>query len=212
MRSIMILNAKGGSGKSTVATNLAAYYAQAGKNVLLADYDPQESSLEWLEQRPKGGAEIKGVAAHRDPVRPSKNTDVVIFDVPASVHGGALKQLVKRAQTIVMPVLPSPIDMRACARFLKELKDTPTIANKQAKIGIIANRARGNTNIFLELDEYLEGLRGVAYVTALRDTTNYIRAAEKGLGIFDLKGSATEIDRAEWEPLIEWLDSKKSQP
>ena len=212
MRSIMVLNAKGGSGKSTLATNLAAYYAQAEKNVLLADYDPQESSLEWLQQRPQGKTEIKGVAAYAEPVRPGRNTDIVIFDVPASVHGGALAQLVKRAQTIVIPVLPSPIDMRACAKFLKELKATPTMTNKQAKIGIVANRARGNTNIFLELDEYLEGLRGVKYITALRDSINYLRAAERGLGIFDLSGSATEIDRAEWEPLIEWLGSKKSQP
>lgn len=212
MRSIMVLNAKGGSGKSTVATNLAAYYAQQGKQVMLADYDPQESSLEWLQQRPAGGAEIKGVAAHSNPVRPSKSTDIVIFDVPASVHGGALAQLVKRAQTILVPVLPSPIDMRACSRFLKELQSTATITNKQAKIGIIANRARGNTNIFLELDEYLDGLRGVTYLTALRDSTNYIRAAERGLGIFDLNGSATEIDREEWQPVIDWLDSKKSQP
>ena len=211
MRSIMILNAKGGSGKSTVATNLASYYAQAGKNVILADYDPQESSLDWLSQRPESKTEIKGIAAHSNQVRASSNTDVVIFDVPASVHGGALAQLVKRAQTIIIPVLPSPIDMRACAKFLKELKATPTIANKQAKIGIVANRARGNTNIFLELDEYLEGLRGVKYITALRDTTNYLRAAERGLGVFDLAGSATAVDRAEWEPLIEWLDSKKSQ-
>lgn len=211
MRSIMVLNAKGGSGKSTIATNLASYYAQVGKNVILADYDPQESSLDWLSQRPQGKTEIKGIAAHSNPVRTSNNTDVVIFDVPASVHGGALAQIVKRAQTIVIPVLPSPIDMRACAKFLKELKATPSIANKQAKIGIVANRARGNTNIFLELDEYLEGLRGVKYITALRDTTNYLRAAERGLGIFDLAGSATAVDRAEWEPLIEWLDSKKSQ-
>lgn len=212
MRSIMVLNAKGGSGKSTIATNLAAYYAKQGKQVLLADYDPQESSLEWLEQRPAGGAEIKGVAAYSNPVRPSKATDVVIFDVPASVHGGALAQLVKRAQTILVPVLPSPIDMRACARFLKELKGTATVTNKQAKIGVLANRARGNTNIFLELDEYLDGLRGVTYLTALRDSTNYIRAAERGLGIFDLSGSATAIDREEWAPIIEWLESKKSQP
>lgn len=212
MRHIMVLNAKGGSGKSTIATNLAAYYAQAGNKVILADYDPQESSLDWLRARPAGRPPIKGVAAHKETVRPGRNTDLVVMDVPASVHGGELSKLVKHAETIVVPVLPSPIDMRACKNFLEELRKTPQVAGKHAKIAVVANRARGNTNIFLELDEFLEKLKGVSYVTALRENTNYIRAAERGIGIFEMGSSLTAIDREEWKPLIQWLESKRSQP
>ena len=49
MRHIMVLNPKGGCGKSTLATNLASYYASQGKSVAIVDYDPQRSSLDWLE-------------------------------------------------------------------------------------------------------------------------------------------------------------------
>ena len=80
MRTIMVLNAKGGSGKSTIATNLASYFASEGKSVVLADYDPQESSLDWLKARPKGRPPIKGVAAHKETYRPARNTDYVILD------------------------------------------------------------------------------------------------------------------------------------
>ncbi len=212
MRSIMVLNTKGGSGKSTLATNLAAYYARAGQQVLLADYDPQESSLDWLQERPPGGTAITGVAAHREPVRVGKQTDIVIMDVPANLHDTALAQLVKRAHTLIIPILPSPLDIRACKRFLHELQTIPAVKNQRVKVGIVANRARGSSNIFLELDDYLESLQGIKYVTALRESNNYLRAAERGLGIFDLQGPATAIDREEWQPLIKWLGSKRSLP
>ena len=208
MKTIMVINAKGGSGKSTIATNLASYYATQNASVLLADYDPQESSMDWLSARPVGRPAIKGVAAHTDVVRPSRGTDVVICDVPAAVHGNTLNQLAKKADTFIVPILPSPIDIRAAAKFIKELKAATPVSRKQTKIGVVANRARGNTNIFLELDDFLSELRGVNYVTALRETQNYIRAADKGVGIFEFAPGATAVDREEWQPLIKWLEKK----
>jgi chromosome partitioning protein len=170
MRSIMVLNAKGGSGKSTIATNLAGCYAAQGGKVLLADYDPQESSLDWLRARPKGRPLIWGVAA------------------------------------FIVPVLPSPIDMRAAWRFVKELKDSGPLSRKQARIGLVANRAREYTNIYSELDEFLSSLRAtVPYITSLRENQNYIRAAKQGLSIFEFAPGATAIDREQWLPLLKWL-------
>ena len=102
MRTIMVLNAKGGCGKSTIATNLASYFAsQLGQNVVLADYDPQESSMAWLEARDESRPLITGIAAHRDPLRPPKDTDVVIMDTPARVHGKELTQLLRKVETIL---------------------------------------------------------------------------------------------------------------
>lgn len=210
MRTIMIVNAKGGSGKSTIATNLASYYASQGARVLLADHDQQESSLDWLRARPKARPIINGVAAHSESYRPQRSTDFIIIDAPAAVHGNQLNQFARKAQTFIVPVLPSPIDMRAAVGFIKELKSTAPVVGKRAKIGVVANRARGYTNIFLELDDFLNDLRGVPYITALRETSNYIKAAERGLGVFEFAPAATAVDREEWKPLIQWLASKRS--
>ena len=210
MRTIMVANAKGGSGKSTVATNLASYYASAGAKVILVDFDQQESSLDWLRARPRARPVIIGVAAHSGNFRAPRSADFVIMDAPAAVHGKLLNQYARKAQTFIIPVLPSPIDMRAAKAFIQEIKSTAPVAGKQAKIGVIANRARGYTNIFLELDDFLTGLRGVPYITALRETSNYIKAAERGLGVFEFAPAATAVDREEWKPLINWLASKRS--
>lgn len=211
MRTIMVINAKGGSGKSTIATNLASYYASEGAKVLLVDYDKQESSLDWLRARSRARPPITGVAAHSESFRAPRSADIVIMDAPAAVHGSLLTQFARKAETFIVPVLPSPIDMRAAAGFIKELKDTAPIAGKKAKFGVVANRARGYTNIFLALDDFLSGLRNVPYLTALRESSNYIKAAERGVGIFEFAPSATSIDREEWKPLIGWLNSKKSR-
>lgn len=211
MRTIMVMNAKGGSGKSTIATNLASYYASQGASVTLADFDPQESSLDWLRARPRGRPHITGVAAYKGGFRPSRKDQYVIMDAPAAVHGAELTQFVRRAETFIVPVLPSPLDMRAAAKFIEEIKNTGPISRKQARIGVIANRARGFTNIFLDLDEFLSKLRGVPYLTALRENQNYIRAAERGLGVFEFAPAATAVDREEWQPVIRWLESKRSR-
>ena len=160
MRHIMVLNAKGGCGKSTLATNIAAYFATQGASVALADYDPQRSSLDWLERRPAHRPEIAGVAAFEDGLRHVPRTaDIVVSDAPARSHGKELTDLVRHAETIVVPVLPSTIDMQATSTFLEELQKVGKVQRKQAKIGAVANRVRDNTIIYDELDEYLTKAR-----------------------------------------------------
>jgi chromosome partitioning protein len=212
MRHIMVLNAKGGCGKSTLATNIAAYFANEGANVALADYDPQRSSLDWLERRPGDRPEIAGVAAFEDGLRHVPRTaDIVVSDAPARSHGKELTDLVKHAETIVVPVLPSTIDMQATTTFLGELQKVGKIQRKQAKLGAIANRVRDNTLIYDELDEYLMKAR-VPYIAALREAMNYVRAYSRGLGIHELPEYLAWPDWDEWEPLGSWLKSKRSQP
>lgn len=212
MRRIMVLNAKGGCGKSTLATNIAAYFAAEGSTVALADYDPQRSSLDWLERRPADRPEIIAVEAYKDGLRHApRNADVLVIDTPARAHGPELTDLVKHAETIVIPVLPSTIDMQATTSFLEELQKVSKIANKKAKVAVIANRVRDNTLIFDDLDEYLTKVK-VPYIATLREAQNYIRAYTRGISVFELPEYLAWPDWDEWEPLTTWLRSKRSQP
>jgi chromosome partitioning protein len=208
----MVLNAKGGCGKSTLATNIASYFATQGAVVALADYDPQRSSLDWLARRPENRATIAAVAGFEDGLRHApRNADFLIIDAPARSHGAELTDLVKHAETIVVPVLPSTIDMQATTTFLEELKGVGKIAKKKAKVAVVANRVRDNTLIFDDLDEYLTKAK-VPYVATLREAQNYVRAYTRGLGIFELPEYLAWPDWDEWEPLTAWLRSKRSQP
>lgn len=212
MRHIMVLNAKGGCGKSTLATNIASYFASEGAEVALADYDPQRSGLDWLERRPDNRPKIAGVAAYDQGLRRvPRNADILVLDAPARSHGAELTNLVKHAETIVVPVLPSTIDMQATSRFLKELQVLAKVQNKNVKIGAVANRVRDNTLIFDDLDEYLTKAR-VPYIASLRDAQNYVRAYTRGLGIFELPEYLAWPDWEDWEPLTSWLRSVRSQP
>ncbi|MFO7285808.1 MAG: ParA family protein [Gammaproteobacteria bacterium] len=212
MRSILVINPKGGCGKSTIATNLAAYYASEGYETALADYDPQASSLAWLAERPASYNPITGIQAFETGLRAlPRNTEYLIIDAPARSYGRELTELVKRAETIIVPVLPSPIDMKAAATFIEELMNVHKVAEKKAKVALVANRVRDNTLIFEELDEYLTKLR-VPYVTALREAQNYIRAYQRGLGVHELPPYLAWPDWEQWDPLLEWLDSKRSRP
>ena len=208
----MVLNAKGGCGKSTLATNIASYFATEGAAVALADYDPQRSSLDWLDRRPEDKPKIAGVAAFEDGFRHvPRSADIVVVDAPARSHGKELTDLVNHAETILVPVLPSTIDMQATTTFIEELKRVGKIQRKKARIATVANRVRDNTLIWDDLDEYLTKTR-VPYVAALREAQNYVRAYTRGLGIFELPEYLAWPDWDEWEPLTAWLRSKRSQP
>jgi chromosome partitioning protein len=212
MRSIMVLNAKGGSGKSTVATNLASYYASTGNKVMLVDYDPQHSSLDWLKERPTGRQAITAVDASSGTFRTPRNIDYVIYDTPAAVRGKELNNLLRKAQSIIVPVLPSPIDMRAATDFIQEVIKNGRVTRKEARIALIANRCRENTNVYHQLETFLNKIKKVPFISVLRETQNYNRAAERGLGIFELPPYQITRDLEQWDPIIKWLSSRRSQP
>lgn len=212
MRHIMVLNAKGGCGKSTLATNIAGYYADEGQSVVLADYDPQGSSLDWLKARPDHLPAIEGVEGYASGLKGvSRSTDFVVMDAPARSHGKELTELLNHAETVVIPVLPSTIDMQATSRFLKEIYASGRYKRKQIKVGLIGNRVRENTLIFDELDQFLEKQRST-YVASLREAQNYVRAYSRGFSIFDLPEYLAWPDWEQWDPVVGWLDSKRSQP
>ena len=206
------MNAKGGCGKSTLATNLASYYAVGGHNVTLADFDPQRTGLDWVESRPPGRPLVTGLAAYEDGLTHlPRSTEYLIIDAPARSHGRELTELVKRAETIIVPVLPSGIDIRASRTFIDELQSVGKVERRQAKIAVVANRIRENTVIFDELDGYLRSV-GVPYVATLREAQNYIRAYARGLGVFELPEYLAWPDWEQWGPLADWLGSQASLP
>jgi chromosome partitioning protein len=211
MRSILVTNAKGGCGKSTLATNLAAFYASEGYETALADYDPQQSALSWLEERPEDYAEITPIAGYESGLKGiPRNTEYLIIDAPARSHGKELTELVRRAESIIVPVLPSPIDIKAAHRFVDELMHVHKVTDRKARVAVVANRVRDNTLIFDELDEYLDKLKA-PYITALREAQNYIRAYQRGLGIHELPPYLAWPDWDQWDPILEWLDSRRSR-
>ena len=233
MRKIMLLNAKGGCGKSTLATNLASYYAAQGKAVVIADFDRQGSAMDWVEARPQDRPPIRGIAAWRDPLRVPRSTDYVIMDVPAGSHGADLTALVRRAHTLIIPVLPSPTDIRAAAHFIHEMLLVGKIVRDETRVAVVANRVRENsaiqstmenvlnsmscsystlnTQVYRNLERFLSRLK-IPFIATLRESQNYLVADARGLGIFDLTRSQVARDIEQWEPMLKWLDSKRSIP
>jgi len=212
MRHVMVMNSKGGCGKSTLATNVACYFANEGYKVALADYDPQRTSLDWLAIRPEDLPAITPVSAHDEGLRGvPRDTEVLVIDAPARTHGSEMNELVRRAETILVPVLPSPIDMKACRHFMGELLELGKVQRAQARLAVVANRVRENTLMFEELDQYLTKLK-VPYLGALRQSTNYLRAFQRGMGIFELPEYLAWPDWEQWQPIKKWLGSKRSQP
>jgi chromosome partitioning protein len=218
MQRILVLNAKGGCGKSTIASNLAAYYASQGRVTALLDYDPQGSSMRWLSQRDLERPAIHGIAAfqkRRDVTRAFQmrlptEAERVIIDAPAGVSGLQLADYVRRVDTILIPVLPSPIDIHAAAHFIQDLLLVGKARAHGVRLAVVANRVRENTRIFKDLERFLSSLK-LPLVATLRDSQNHIRAAEQGLGIHELEGSRLKPDHERWAPLTEWLETVAQQ-
>lgn len=208
MRSILVVNPKGGCGKTTVATNLASYYAVWEVPTALVDYDPQRSSLDWLEARPAGYAPIAGIEGHSTSIHIPSGTKRVIYDVPARSVVEKVVNMMGHADAVVIPVLPSPIDIRAAAQFISEFISKGHLTQRKKLVGVVANRVRENTIIYQQLEEFLEGL-DIPFVTTLRDTQNYVHAARRGIGIFEMGASQVDKDLEQWRPLINWIEGKR---
>lgn len=217
MRSILVLNSKGGSGKTTLATNLAVYYALRGRSVCLVDFDPQRSSTDWLAVRPENRPVVQGFDACAGRVHVPGDTEYVIIDAPAALHGRSIADLVRRAQSVLVPVVPSALDLRAAVRFHQELMHLGRIVNRDVRVATVANRVRENSPSRLLVEEFLRSLRmpdghRLPFVAVLRNSQNYVHAAERGLGIWELAPSAVAHDLELWRPLLRWLNSKRSVP
>jgi len=212
---IVALNTKGGCGKTTLSTNLAGYYASHGYRTALLDADVQASSLQWLKNRGEKPAAITGIAgAERNgrvtrsfQLRVPPGTERLIIDTPAALDALRLQDLTRDADAILIPVLPSDIDIHAASRCIADLLLVGRIERRAERVAVIANRVKKNTLIYEKLQCFLHGL-GIPFVTSFRDTQNYVHASAAGLSIHELDTRKTRNDVQDWEALIKWLEQR----
>src|SRR5262252_559206 len=212
MQRIVVLNPKGGSGKTTIAINLASYLAARGHRPVLMDFDPQGSSVRWVKKRQPSQPPIQAIAAYERDSRTTRSFQLripddashVIVDTPAAIEPRQLPEMTRDAHKILVPVLPSDIDIHTCSRCIGDLLLVAKIRRDENRIGVIANRVRRNTLMYQALIRFLHTL-GIPIVAIIRDSQNYVRAAELGVGVHEMKRHAAQEDVEQWGPLVTWL-------
>ncbi len=212
MQRIVVLNPKGGSGKTTIAINLASYLAARGHRPVLMDFDPQGSSVRWVKKRKPAQAPIQAIAAFEKDSRTTRAFQLripddathVIVDTPAAIEPRQLPEMTRDAHKILVPVLPSDIDIHTCSRCIGDLLLVAKIRREENRIGVIANRVRRNTLMYQALIRFLHTL-GIPIVAIIRDSQNYVRAAELGIGVHEMKSYVAQQDIEQWGPLVTWL-------
>ena len=215
MQRIVILNPKGGSGKTTISTNLASYFASQGDRPVLIDNDPQGSSSRWLKKRKPHQAFIHGIAAFERnnsmtrawQMRIPPEAAHVIVDTPAAVPSQQMPEMTRDADAIIVPVLPSDIDIHAFSKCIADLLLIAKVRRDENRIGVVANRVRRSTVVYQSLMRFLDTLR-IPVITTLRDSQNYVRAAELGVGLHEMKTHQVLQDLEDWKPLLDWLNAK----
>ncbi len=201
---VVVANPKGGVGKSTVATNMAGYFASKRHAVMLGDADRQQSSRLWLGLRPAGARalstwEIKD----GNIVKPPKGTTHVVLDTPAGLHGKMFNEVLQLADKVVVPLQPSVFDIFATRTFLDQLAQHRKAGKVQ--VGIVGMRVDPRTIAADKLHEFVDSL-GLPVLGYLRHTQNYIHLAARGLTLFDVAPGRVERDLEQWEGICRWLD------
>lgn len=205
MSIVAVSSPKGGAGKSTLATNIAAYWANRGHDVLLGDIDPQQSSALWLGMRPHTASAIDLWKVSPDfIVSPPRDASHVVLDTPAGLEGLNLREVMRIADSVLIPLQPSVFDIHATRDFVNGLLEMR--GRRSLRVGLVANRVNERSLAAGQLQQFVEAL-DVEVVSTLRSTQNYVRQAAAGLGIFDAAPSRVRRDLEQWQPLCDWLDS-----
>ena len=218
LNKIVVINPKGGCGKTTISTNLAAYFAQKGPVPAIMDCDQQGSTMSWIERRPASLPEIHGIAAYKKTMQatrswqlrvPTETTNLIIDCAAAMTHDD-LREVTRDASSILVPVLPSAIDIHAASRCIADLLLVAKIDRRDRKLAVIANRTRRNTRSYTKLMRFLDTL-GIPIIAVLRDSQNFVRAAEKGIGLCDMPLYKVVEDMDQIESIVHWLDGWKAR-
>ncbi len=213
LNKVVILNTKGGCGKSTLATNLAAYYALCGDRPAIMDFDPQGSTMAWLGRRPEHLPNIAGIAAFRKAMQSTRSlqlrvpadTKNLIVDSPASLNHDELREITRDSSSILVPVLPSQMDIHAASRCIADLLLVARVNREDKKLAVVANRTRKNTRAFGKLMRFLDTL-GIPIIAVLRDSQNFVHSAELGIGICEMPPSRVRTDVEQLDRIVKWLD------
>ena len=205
MQTILVANPKGGSGKTTVATNIAGWLAGKRQRVALADHDPQRSATEWHARRPALFPAIIGLPfnAKKSALKEAAPQWQVV-DTPAGLHGGDLREALNSADVMLVPLAPSAFDMAATAHFLAAAAEYKAVKKGEVEIGIIAMRVDARTRSAAELDLFLQHFE-FPLIAHLRYTQVYVHCARDGASVFDLPRSRAEQDWEQWRPLTRWI-------
>ena len=205
MRSILVANPKGGSGKTTVATNLAGLFAARGVAVVLADMDRQQSAASWLARRPDDLPQIPlwAMDADRKDLK-ALHPDWLVVDSPAALHGENLTSLVRKIDLVLVPVSPSSFDMEATQNFLTELRAQKPIRKGESQIAVVGNRVDQRTIATAELEEFLKMLE-LPILSYIHDAQLYVHCARDGYSVFDVAPSRAEREVEQWQPIRRWL-------
>ena len=215
MRRIIVLNTKGGCGKTTIATNLASAYAAAGYKTALIDQDPQGSSMQWLRSRPVDLPAIQGVVMHeanRVPLagawqlRVPRDTQRVVVDTPAGVRGLDLVGRITAQDCLLIPIQPSAMDIRASSDFIRDLLLIAKLRPQDRRMAIIGNRTKPKSQAFQSLLNFLQSTQ-IPVLVHLRDSQNYVTAAEQGMGVCELPPLQSRLERANWKAVFDWLET-----
>lgn len=204
---IVIANPKGGSGKSTLSTNVAGFFASRGNTVMLGDADVQQSSKLWLDLRPPGATKIATWELQADLVltaKPPRGTTHVVIDTPGGLGGWRFKEVVGRADKLLIPIMPSIFDMYAAQAFITQVREITKTT--KTKLGIIGMRVDERTIAASKLREFMAKL-DVPIVGYLRDTQYYLHLAAHGLSLFDITPGKVEKDLQQWQVICHWLES-----
>ena len=213
LHKIVVLNPKGGCGKTTLATNIAAYYAMRGPAPTLVDFDTQGFSMRWLHKRSDNCPQIYGVNAYQKTMQGRQtvhlqtrpDTEKLIIDLPAAIGPDELQDVTYDAGSILIPVLPSNIDVNCASRFIADLLLVGQIDRRDRQVAIVANRTRANTKGYRMLLRFLTSLQ-IPLIAVLRDSQNYVHAAGQGIGICEMPAYKVQKDLPHLKLIINWLD------
>ena len=203
---VLVANPKGGVGKSTLATNVAGFFASRGHAVMLGDVDRQQSSRLWLRLRPPQARPISTWEAAGDGsvVRPPRGTTHAVLDTPAGLHGWRFKDVLALADKVIVPLQPSIFDIYATRDFLDKLLEQRGVTRD--KVRLVGMRVDARTLASDRLHEFVATL-GVPVLGDLRDTQNYVQLAARGLTLFDVAPGRVARDLSQWEPICKWLEA-----
>jgi chromosome partitioning protein len=205
---ILVANPKGGVGKSTVATNLAGYFAAQGERTMLGDLDKQQSALAWLALRAPELPRIESWEVDRDSIaRPPRGITHVVLDTPAGIHGHQLKDALRVADRVIVPLQPSIFDIYATQGFLAKLAERGVL-KESGRVGVLGMRVDVRTRAAEQLKQFVEQL-GLPVLGTLRDTQNYVHLAAHGLTLWDVAPTRVDKDLPQWQPLIDWVEQEE---